>query len=57
MYKSFIQYNEAFINIYLCQSEGVRTLEVCLFCSCQYLHENCRDTTTKHIYSFLKGGV
>lgn len=31
MYKSFIQYNEAFMNIYLCQSEGVKTLKVYLF--------------------------
>lgn len=55
MYKSFIQHNGAFTNIYLC--EGVKTLEVYLFCSCQYLHENCGDTITKHIYSFWKGAV
>lgn len=53
MYESFIQCNEVFISIYLCQSEGAKTLEVYLFYGCQYLHENCRgETITKHIYSF-----
>lgn len=51
-YTSFIQFYEAFLNIYLCQSEGVKTLKVYLFYGCQYLHETCRDTVMEHIYSF-----
>lgn len=51
MYTSFIEYNDAFMNIYLCQSERVQTLKVYLFCGCRYLHENCKDTIKEHVYS------
>lgn len=49
MYKAFIRYNEALMNVYVCQSAGVETL----FCGCQYLHENWGYNYGAHL-QFLK---